>query len=245
MKKCLKITIILIILILLLNFIVNAKQGIFSNEYSINFIGNMPSLGQVIWISQDQVLFSSEDQVYIYTFSKMSTELVGKKKQNEIVGIDNNRQLIYCEYTIYTRYTEEDFAMTIRIYDYNHNFLKEKKLYDSFLPQNTDGRYVTGVTILPFLIPYKYTVDMDSGDVQKEEYTEDKDLVNIYQKPESLELPENIFIQKAYCFDEHRCILEDKYKSLFAYNLKQDRISEFLQNISEKSHEFFLRYFPM
>lgn len=241
MRKLFKITVISMISITIFVLLINLKEILFNNNYYINFVQDISSPTQVIWISQDQVLLSSPNQVYTYYFQENEIELVGPKEVNEIIGVDNLGQLVYCKYDIYMRYVEEDYAMTISLYDKEHTLLKEVKVYDSFLPEFTDGKYVSGATALPFLTPYKYTVNVDNGEVQKEELRKE----SVSRNNADLKLTEDILLEKTYCFNTERCILEDKFGNIYAYIAVQNRFSEFLRGIFQKSHMFFSQYFPM
>ncbi len=221
---------------------VNLKEKYYDDIYTTSFVENISSPQQVIWKSENEVIFATNEKFYIYSFQTNSSDDIREKDGNEIVGVKENGDLIYCKYDIFMRYTEKDYAMKVGIYDNNHNFVKSIDLYNSFLPLYINEKYIEGITTMPFLVPYTYRVDIDSSQVQETEGIED--LEKRYSRPNGLNLPNDIDVAKAYCLNNEKCIIENSVGNIFAYEKKVSHIKTSLQELFQKSREFFLQYFP-
>jgi hypothetical protein len=242
MKKVFQIVLTATLSICIFVLFVHLKETYWDDIYITNFVENISSPQQVLWRSKDEVIFATDEKFSKYSFRTNRTEDIRMKDGNEIVGITENKELIYCKYDIFMRYTEEDYAMKISIFDNEHNSVKEINLYDSFQPLFIDEKYIEGVTAMPFLLPYRYKVDIESMEVVEKEWNGELDEQN--RRPEGLNLPYNIDVKKAYCLTKEKCIIVNSVGNTFAYEKKSSIVKNYFLKFSQKLHVFFSQHFP-
>ena len=57
---------------------------------------------QVLIPNQESILFVQDDQIVQYDLDRRKYEKIGERKQNELVGIGGNGELLFCEFEHFT-----------------------------------------------------------------------------------------------------------------------------------------------
>lgn len=181
-------------------------------------VENITTPQQVIWVSEDEVLFVKDENIYKYIVSQDSLYIIAKRKENEFVGVDKEGNILLCEIEHRIISSYDEFSTVFRI--------KEKELYffETIRPVYMDDERIVAVTALDFLEKHYYDINIQSGTILEKENTEKKKYI--------LKIPKGIQIKKIYVWNEDRYIVEDIFGNLYLYFI-QPLFVKYTEDITE------------
>ena len=169
-------------------------------------VENITNPQQVIWVSEDEVLFVKDEDIYKYIVSQHSSHIIAKRKENEFVGVDKEGNILLCEIEHRIISSYDEFSTVFKI--------KGKELYffETIRPIYMDAERIVAVTALDFLEKHYYDINIHSGTILEKENTEKKKYL--------ISIERNIQVRKVYVWNEDRYIVEDIFGNLYLYLIR-------------------------
>lgn len=164
---------------------------------------------QVLIPNQKSILFVQDEQIVQYDLDRRKYEKIGERKQNELVGIGGNGELLFCEFEHFTIYSEDEFSTIFRVKNLEGEIEKELKFFETIRPVYMNDRYIIAVTAVDFLEQHTYRIEVDSGE-KKEVFVPRKQLF----RPD---IPKDILIRNIYEHERKVYVIEDLFGNVYIY----------------------------
>ena len=164
---------------------------------------------QVLIPNQKSILFVQDEQIVQYDLDRRKYEKIGERKQNELVGIGGNGELLFCEFEHFTIYSEDEFSSIFRVKNLEGEIEKELKFFETIRPVYMNDRYIIAVTAVDFLEQHTYRIEVDSGE-KKEIFVPRKQLF----RPD---IPKDILIRNIYEHERKVYLIEDLFGNVYIY----------------------------
>ena len=164
---------------------------------------------QVLIPNQESILFVQDDQIVQYDLDRRKYEKIGERKQNELVGIGGNGELLLCEFEHFTIYSEDEFSTIFRVKNLEGEIEKELKFFETIRPVYMNDRYIIAVTAVDFLEQHTYRIEVDSGE-KKEIFVPRKQIF----RPN---IPKDILIRNIYEYERKVYVIEDLFGNVYIY----------------------------
>ncbi|HOZ44788.1 MAG TPA: hypothetical protein PLN39_02170 [Candidatus Dojkabacteria bacterium] len=164
---------------------------------------------QVLIPNQKSILFVQDEQIVQYDLDRRKYEKIGERKQNELVGIGGNGELLFCEFEHFTIYSEDEFSSIFRVKNLEGEIEKELKFFETIRPVYMNDRYIIAVTAVDFLEQHTYRIEVDSGE-KKEIFVPRKQLF----RPD---IPKDILIRNIYEHERKVYVIEDLFGNVYIY----------------------------
>ncbi len=164
---------------------------------------------QVLIPNQESILFVQDDQIVQYDLDRRKYEKIGERKQNELVGIGGNGELLFCEFEHFTIYSEDEFSSIFKIKNSKGDIEKEFKFFETIRPVYMNEEYVIAVTAVDFLEQHTYRIERESGN-KKEIFVPRKQIF----RPN---IPEYILIKNIYEYERKVYVIEDLFGNVYIY----------------------------
>ena len=164
---------------------------------------------QVLIPNQESILFVQDDQIVQYDLDRRKYEKIGERKQNELVGIGGNGELLFCEFEHFTIYSEDQFSSIFRVKNLEGEIEKELKFFETIRPVYMNDRNIIAVTAVDFLEQHTYRIEVDSGE-KKEIFVPRKQLF----RPD---IPKDILIRNIYEYERKVYVIEDLFGNVYIY----------------------------
>ena len=164
---------------------------------------------QVLIPNQKSILFVQDEQIVQYDLDRRKYEKIGERKQNELVGIGGNGELLFCEFEHFTIYSEDEFSTIFRVKNLEGEIEKELKFFETIRPVYMNDRYIIAVTAVDFLEQHTYRIEVDSGE-KKEIFVPRKQLF----RPD---IPKDILIRNIYEYERKVYVIEDLFGNVYIY----------------------------
>jgi len=164
---------------------------------------------QVLIPNQKSILFVQDEQIVQYDLDRRKYEKIGERKQNELVGIGGNGELLFCEFEHFTIYSEDEFSSIFRVKNLEGEIEKELKFFETIRPVYMNDRNIIAVTAVDFLEQHTYRIEVDSGE-KKEIFVPRKQLF----RPD---IPKDILIRNIYEHERKVYVIEDLFGNVYIY----------------------------
>ena len=164
---------------------------------------------QVLIPNQKSILFVQDEQIVQYDLDRRKYEKIGERKQNELVGIGGNGELLFCEFEHFTIYSEDQFSSIFRVKNLEGEIEKELKFFETIRPVYMNDRNIIAVTAVDFLEQHTYRIEVDSGE-KKEIFVPRKQLF----RPD---IPKDILIRNIYEYERKVYVIEDLFGNVYIY----------------------------
>jgi len=164
---------------------------------------------QVLIPNQESILFVQDDQIVQYDLDRRKYEKIGERKQNELVGVGGNGELLLCEFEHFTIYSENEFSSIFKIKNSKGDIEKEFKFFETIRPVYMNEEYVIAVTAVDFLEQHTYRIERGSGN-KKEIFVPRKQIF----RPN---IPKYILIKNIYEYERKVYVIEDLFGNVYIY----------------------------
>jgi hypothetical protein len=175
-------------------------------------IENVTSPQQVIWRSDNRILFVLGDELLEYRVDEDALTDVGEREPNQFVGIGRDDEIIFCDIEHYMISSLDEFStkFTVRIPN-----KKEKDLYffETIRPLDINGERIIAVTALDFLEKNFYKIDIEHG--------EKKQIPQLRKVKRTVLVPKDIQFKKAYVRNRERYVVEDVFGNVYLFIQKE------------------------
>lgn len=207
-----------------LNIIANLTVSMIVPEefMDVNMIANITNPQQVVWKSNDSVVFVTDGDIWEYTISEDSSKHIGKRESNDFVGIGDDGEILLCSIEHFTISSRDEFSTRFVIREMEREGSKENKeskksegikeskqmeFFETIRPIYLDSKEIIAVTAVDFLEQYFYEIDIESGDMR--EIKEPRERVTpIY-------IPEEVEVKNIYFGEGKEYVIEDIFGNVY------------------------------
>ena len=172
------------------------QQGI-----SVIEIENIHNPEQVIWKSEDEIIFVSKGEIWEYVVSKQEGSFVREREPNEFIGIGSDGEILSCVFEHFTINSMDEFSTKLTVFE------KEYYFFETIRPIFLNENEIIAVTAMDFLEKHFYRIDISNGEMEEIEEPEEE--------------------EKGYIFNSERHVVEDMYGNLYVY-VKRATIMDYL-----------------
>jgi hypothetical protein len=161
---------------------------------------------QVIPYSDEYFIIVKNEKVYKYNFENSLLEEISTRTQNELVGIADNGELIYCRFTHSLIQSYDEYSTTFEILDSNRTVINTYKFFETIRPLEINSQTISAKTAVDFLEEHYYEINIKNGDYEE------------IEKPEENKIYINLDLdwKKIYLYNQ-RMIIQDQEGNLFAF----------------------------
>lgn len=201
-------------LFLIVNFFLNLIFSISTNLipppdelFEVNMVANITSPQQVVWKSDDLIIFITDGDIWEYSISKDSSTNLGKREPNEFVGVGDDGQILLCTIEHFTISSPDEFSTRLVVKDTESDESKEMYFFETIRPISLDSEKIIAVTAVDFLEQFFYEIDIESGDMREIEEPR-KNIRQIY-------IPEEVVVKDIDFSDSGDYVIEDIFGNVY------------------------------
>jgi len=180
------------VLMMVLRFIFTALP--LQQSISIIEIENIYNPQQIIWESEDVIIFVSKGEVWKYVVSERESSLVREREPNEFIGIGRDGEILSCVFEHFTINSMDEFSTKLTVFENEYYF------FETVRPIFLNEEEIIAVTAMDFLERHFYRIDISSGEMEEIE-----------------EPKEDIYLAKRYLYNTKRYVVENIFGNLYVY----------------------------
>lgn len=185
---------------------IQESLGSLSLKPGFREIAGVTSPQQVIWRSDNRILFVLEDELLEYRVDEDTATEIGEREPNQFIGIGRDDEIIFCDIEHYIISSPDEFSTKLTVKFPNK---KDNELYffETIRPLDINGERIIAVTALNFLEKNFYRIDIENGSK--------KQVAPLKKVKRSILVPKDIQFKKAYIRNRERYVIEDVFGNVY------------------------------